>query len=39
MLKKVTAEIKAAIVLIVTENINALRAFLKKVKYLVSKSE
>jgi len=37
MLKKVTADVKAAVVLIVTENIAALRMFVKNVTNSVSK--
>jgi len=38
MLKKVTTDIKAAIVLIVTENVAALRMFVKNVTNSVFKS-
>ena len=38
MSKKISAEIKAAIALIVTEDITALRAFFKNVTNSVSKS-
>jgi len=38
MLKKVTGEIKAAVVLIVTENVTALRNFTKNVTNSVHKS-
>ncbi len=38
MLKKITAEIKAAVMLIVAENLTALRAFFKNVTNSVSKS-
>jgi hypothetical protein len=38
MLKKVTADIKAAVLLIVTENVAALRMFVKNVKNSVFKS-
>jgi hypothetical protein len=38
MLKKVTGEIKAAVVLIVTENVTALRNFAKSVTKSVLKS-
>ncbi len=37
MLKKVTTDVKAAVVLIVTENLNALRMFVKNVTNLVVK--
>jgi len=38
MLKKVTTDIKAAVVLIVTENLTALRMFVKNVTNSVFKS-
>ena len=38
MLKKITAEIKAAVMLIVAENLTALRTFFKNVTNSVSKS-
>ncbi len=38
MTKKITAEIRAAIMLIVTEDLAALRAFFKNVTISVSKS-
>jgi len=38
MLKKVTTDIKAAVVLIVTENVAALRMFVKNAKNSVFKS-